>query len=117
MIVLNILAWLVKSKNVEAARRYAAKAVALAPNSGSVKDTYAMVLLSLGDVDKAKYFVDKAHSLDTENVSIKYHRALILSRLGDDEQASSELSILLRSDMKFDERKDAEVLLREIETR
>ncbi len=117
VIVLNNLAWLLKSKNVEAAREYAAKAVALAPNSGSVKDTYAMVLLSSGDVDKAKYFVDKAHSLDTENVSIKYHRALILSRLGDDEQASSELSILLRSDMKFDERKDAEVLLREIETR
>jgi len=117
VIVLNNLAWLLKSKNIEAAREYAAKAVALAPNSGSVKDTYAMVLLSSGDVDKAKYFVDKAHSLDTENASIKYHRALILSRLGDDEQASSELSVLLQSDMKFDERKDAEVLLREIQTR
>jgi len=117
VIVLNNLAWLLKSKDIEAAREYAAKAVALAPNSGSVKDTYAMVLLSSGDVDKAKYFVDKAHSLDTENASIKYHRALILSRLGDDEQARSELSVLLQSDMKFDERKDAEVLLREIQTR
>tara|TARA_B100000446_G_scaffold63665_1_gene60291 strand:- start:3145 stop:5916 length:2772 start_codon:yes stop_codon:yes gene_type:complete len=115
VIVLNNLAWLMRSSEPKQSVEYAARAVALAPNSGTVKDTYAMALLSSGDLSKAKYFSDKARELDSNNKSIALHRAIILNHLGDKEEARVELISLLESEVEFGERQEAESLLREIE--
>jgi len=115
VIVLNNLAWLMRHSEPKKSVEYAARAVALAPNSGTVKDTYAMALLSSGDLAKAKYFSDKAKALDTNNKSIALHRAIILNHLGEREEAKIELISLLESEVEFGERREAESLLREIE--
>ncbi len=115
VIVLNNLAWLIRNTEPKKSVEYAARAVALAPNSGTVKDTYAMALLSSGDPKKAKYFSDKALLLDSENTSIAFHRAMILNHLGEKEEAKVELISLLEAKSDFGDRQEAEKLLREIE--
>ncbi len=115
VIVLNNLAWLIRKTEPKKSVEYAARAVALAPNSGTVKDTYAMALLSSGDPKKAKYFSDKARLLDSDNTSIALHRAMILNHLGEKEEAKVELISLLEAKSDFGDRQEAEKLLREIE--
>jgi len=110
-VALNNLAWLLRDTNPTEALPYAQEAVALAPQSGELKDTLAMVLLSKGDLEQAARVIDKAIDRSPNNPTIRYHRAEILNKSGNSTSARQELTKLLEQYETFPEKDEAQKLL------
>jgi len=115
VLVLNNLAWLLRDRFPEEAESYASRAVAMAPGSASIQDTYAIVLLARGKVEKAKFAIDRAKMLEPESATIRYHRAVILDRSGELDDARIELLSVLERNESFPYRQEAKLLLEKIE--
>ncbi|MEM1189246.1 MAG: XrtA/PEP-CTERM system TPR-repeat protein PrsT [Pseudomonadota bacterium] len=82
VVALNNLGWLLRKSDNSAALAYIDKAARLAPNSGEVTDTKAMIVLESGDTDGALALSAKALDALPGNPSIQLNRARILLEVG-----------------------------------
>ncbi len=90
---LNNLAYLCAEDNVNVAEalRLAARAVALAPNNGSIEDTLGYVLLKNRKIDEGIKTLKKAAGLMPGNPAVYYHLALGYKEQGNKAQAAENL--------------------------
>jgi uncharacterized protein (TIGR02996 family) len=109
-IVLNNLAWQYAVSGTEGAARLAAMAHKLAPDNGSITDTYGWILYRQGVTDRALPLLEEAARQSQDNHEIQFHLATVLAESGNKEKASRILERLLESDRPFPSRKDAQAL-------
>ena len=107
---LNNLAWQLKERAPE-------RAYTLANNLNDLKsdvpvflDTLAMVELELGKVEQALQHINRAVGL-SESPSLILHKAIIQEKNGDWLAAIKSVTVLLKKNNEFAERKQAEELL------
>jgi putative PEP-CTERM system TPR-repeat lipoprotein len=111
----NDLAWvLLKIGDLEGATSHADRAVQLEPGNPLIMDTLAMILLEQDQTDRAVDLLREASTRAAGNPTVLYHYALALSRAGKDDSARQILRDLVQSNRKFDERVEAETLLRKL---
>jgi putative PEP-CTERM system TPR-repeat lipoprotein len=115
IIALNNLAWLVKEKDPKTGLEYAEKAVSLKPDSASILDTLALVLIENNKIRKAEKAIEKAVMMGPSNLDVRYLRAMIYSKLGKSSEAVKELNVLLSGGTDFSERKQALLLLKKLQ--
>lgn len=114
IVALNNLAWLYFQKGKPEAVEYAEKAYTLAPESAQVMDTLAWILLKSNKTERALGLLSQALSKAPGSAAIRYHYAYALHQSGDTESAREELGKALSSTQKFDERADAEELMKKL---
>ncbi|WOJ98263.1 PEP-CTERM system TPR-repeat protein PrsT [Congregibacter brevis] len=110
VVVLNNLAWLMRSEDTATALEYIARADKLAPQSPQIKDTYAMVELENGNMDRALALNAKALEAAQGSPDIRYNRAQILVRAGQKDKAADLLRELVAGPA-FASQADAKALL------
>ena len=111
IIALNNLAWIFDELDDERALSYARRAFEAAPSSANVVDTYGWILLRKGNREQAVELLAKAKEIAPDNGDIRYHFASALAQTDDRRGAIKELDSLLKSEVQFAARKDAETLL------
>ncbi|MBZ0098906.1 MAG: tetratricopeptide repeat protein, partial [Taibaiella sp.] len=111
VLVLNNLAWALRSTDPALALIYAQKANRLKPGSVSLMDTLAMVYLANGDFEAALRTIKEVLYLEPDNPTLRYHEALINANAGNNSQAVQILTELLGKTQEFSERPDATALL------
>lgn len=110
VVVLNNLAWMYNKRGDSRALEYAESAFKL-NKSAAVKDTYGWVLLKNNKTEQALKLLAEAAS-DLPGVpDVKYHYAVALYESGSKQAAFVALEELLATDVKFDGRADARLLL------
>jgi putative PEP-CTERM system TPR-repeat lipoprotein len=114
VLALNNLAWLLRQENPAEAVKYAERALAVAPDSATVKDTLGMILLDQGQTGRALGLLKEAAAKASDNLSTQYHLALALTRSGDKEQARKILKALSAEQKPFSEKPEAEALLQSL---
>lgn len=111
-VVLNNLAWLLRSSDPGQALEHAERAVKFAPDWGAALDTLGSIQLGQGDLDRAERSFEQALTRSPGNPDIRYHLAVVASRRGDNGQAATILrAILADRDTPFASRAEAELLL------
>lgn len=118
LLALNNLAWGLKESAPRKALTYAERAATLAPDSLAALDTFAMVLLSNGDVKQAERTSERLWAkLNKKQVTpdLAYHRALVLAQSGRAQDAKALLNAALQKYAAFAERPEAEQLLKELD--
>lgn len=115
LVALNNLAWFLRDTEPRQAVRYGLRAAEIDGESPEVQDTLAVALLANGQFTEAREAIAKALAKRPDNASMRYHRALIHAALGQQSSAISELRTLLRGDDHFQERREAEALLKKFE--
>lgn len=108
---INDLALLYQLEKDVRARPTAEQALRLAPDNAAVMDTLGWILVDEGQFKRALELLGKASARAAKAGSIQYHYAVALARSGNKAEAKKQLRLLLGSDAKFPERKDAEKLL------
>ena len=111
VLALNDLAWMVRKEDSKEALAYAEKAISLKPKSPLVMDTLAMVLLETGQNERALGVIEEANQLTQKIPDIRYHLAQAYEKNGRSEDARKVLAELLKEDVQFKEKKEAEQLL------
>jgi Flp pilus assembly protein TadD len=112
---LNNLAWIYQQQgDLAKARKFAERAIAVAPRAAQIDDTLGWILLAQGEVDKAITYLTAANVSSPRDPAIQYHLAVALSRAGRGADAQSMLEKLLGSGTSFTERADAEKLLEQL---
>jgi Tfp pilus assembly protein PilF len=114
-VALNNQAWILREKNPEKALEYARRASTLAPQSGEVLDTLAVIEYLRKDYKRATLSIEHALQASPNNPSIIYHGAMIAAVTGDKSGARTTLSKLLEVDRDFPEREEARALLAELD--
>jgi len=114
LLALNNLAWHFRKSDPKKALAYAEKAAAVAPESMTVMDTLALILLEKGDVRKAQRIIDRARERMPEDRTLHYHQALILEKAVGAQAAQKVLQELLSNEEEFPEREEAELALERI---
>ena len=114
LIAINNLAWHLRDSDPEQALSLAERAYAAAPESSTVMDTLAMILMKKGDNQKAQRLIERALSKYPDDSTLLYHHALILEKAGGKQAAEKELRKLLKLHKEFSERRDAEAMLKRI---
>ncbi|MDB4476026.1 PEP-CTERM system TPR-repeat protein PrsT [bacterium] len=109
-LVLNNLAWLLRTTDVEEALDFIARADRIVPNSPQIKDTYAMVELERGKFERALNLNQKAIDSAQGDRNIRFNRAQILSRAGQKDEAVDLLRELVAGPA-FASQADAKALL------
>jgi len=104
------LAWLVRKETPEKALAYSKKAVDLAPDAYVFKDTLGKILMEQGDNAQAIAEFEAATRMAPENLDIRYHLAQALASNGDKSGARNILVQILRTEMPFQNRQDAQSL-------
>ncbi|MFK8048158.1 MAG: XrtA/PEP-CTERM system TPR-repeat protein PrsT [Halioglobus sp.] len=112
---LNNLAWHLRDSNPARALTLAKRGSSLAPDSASVLDTLAIVLLKNKKLDEAQRTIDRALKQLPDNPSILFHSAQIMVSQGDTGSAISTLEHLLANNDSFSDRKEAEKLLTQLQ--
>ena len=113
VVSLNNVAWYTRKEQPRKALELIEKAYTLAPDNPNVLDTYAMVLLTNGDLQKARRMVERA--LDKTPLPLyRLHYARILAAAGEKAQAIAQLEDLLAGKATPLEREEAEALLKEL---
>ena len=113
-VVLNNLAWHYATLGREEAVELARRAHELAPDNGSITDTYGWILFQRGDVEAALPLLEKAAEQSPNNPEIKFHLAAAYARKGNEAKASEVISAALESDEPFPSRADAEELAKSL---
>ncbi|MDP5069357.1 MAG: tetratricopeptide repeat protein, partial [Congregibacter sp.] len=81
-VALNNMAWLLREEQTDLALEYIQRADKLAPDSASIKDTYAMVELERGSFDRALSLNQRAIDAAPDSEELTLNRARILARAG-----------------------------------
>ncbi|MBK1722328.1 XrtA/PEP-CTERM system TPR-repeat protein PrsT [Thiocystis violacea] len=113
-IALNNLAWLLQEREPVQALEYARRAHELAPKSADIADTLAVLLMRNGDLREAGRMSDLALAADAENGSMLFHKAQILEKGGKRAQAERVLETALKVGGTFEERAEAEAMLKRL---
>lgn len=113
-IALNNLAWQYAQEGREEAVELAKKAYELAPDNGSIVDTYGWILFQNGNLDEALPLLERAAELSPNNHEIRFHLAAALAEAGNQERASAIIAMLLETDQAFPSRAAAEELARSL---
>lgn len=108
---LNNLAWIMRKQDPAQALDYARKAAELAPQSGEVLDTLAVIEYLNKDYRRAERTIGRALEAIPDNPSLVYHSAMIAVALDDKSGARATLMELLGTDSVFPERVEAQALL------
>ena len=116
VIALNNLAWLMRNENSTRALEYIERATQLAPENGPVFDTLGVVLLLQGKISRALRVLERAANSHQENPAIHYHLAIALHRNNKTSEAIGVLETLLVSFAEFNDRPEAQMLLRKLKT-
>lgn len=111
---LKNLAWLQRRSDPKQALKYAERAMEIRPESATLTDLLAMVLLTNGEADKARRYSARALERKPGDPTLKYHNAMILAASGDTSLAADQLTSLLAEDVNFSERADAVMLLAQL---
>lgn len=115
--VLNNLAWILMQKGkLDEALKNAEKAHQLAPNEAQVSDTLAAILFRKDDFKTAEKLLRGIVKQSPENLSYQYHLAQALSRTDNVSEAKKTIKNLLSEKRQFKEDKEAEALLKELES-
>lgn len=119
VVALNDLAWNLRDRNPQQALLHAKKASELAPDSASISDTLAVVLMKNGAVDEAMIVSEKAvrSSKGNPTPTILYHQAEVLEAKGLIRESARVLERLLSDQLTFPERGDAEQMLSRLRNR
>ena len=112
--MLNNLAWHYATLGREEAVELARRAHELAPDNGSITDTYGWILFQRGDVEAALPLLEKAAEQSPNNPEIKFHLAAAYVRKGNEAKASEVIAAALESDEPFPSRADAEELAKSL---
>src|SRR5262249_25757113 len=96
------------------ARELAERAIAAAPRTAQIDDTFGWILLAQGEADRAVKFLRAASLAAPRNPDIQYHLAVALHRVGQAADAQATLTTLLDSGISFAEKPEAEKLLQEL---
>jgi putative PEP-CTERM system TPR-repeat lipoprotein len=109
-VAMNNLAWLWQLKNDPRALPMAEKAYLLLPTPQSA-DTLGWILTRQGDAAKGVVLLREANARAATDPAVAYHYAVALKDAGQKAEAVKLLTLVVRSDAKFDERAAAEALL------
>ncbi|MDH5190530.1 MAG: PEP-CTERM system TPR-repeat protein PrsT [Gammaproteobacteria bacterium] len=112
VLVLNNLAWLFRTKELDKAIGYAERALELAPESPMVMDTLGVLLIDNKQLRRATHLLRKADELNPKSKTTQYHLALALAKQGKAEEAGNLLSEVLSSGQSFPEQAEASDLLK-----
>lgn len=110
---LNDLAWIERGKSRESALKYAARAAGLSRHP-AVLDTYGVLLMENGQTDKAVEALSLAARTGGIPV-VRYHYAMALAKKGDRAQARDVLNALLKEKVDYQERSEAQALLKSLQ--
>jgi len=115
-LVLNSLAWQLRTEDPARARELAERSLKLAPNLTPAMDTLGVILLQQGDdLPRAVRLLKEAALQDPHVLpAVSYHYAQALARSGEREQARDILEELLSQDKAFAEKEEARQLLKEL---
>ena len=112
--ILNNLANIYLSSDLDKAKSLIDEAVTMQPNSSSFIDTQGWVLSLQGQHTAALQKLRNAYVLNSNNPAISYHIAYTLSKLDRKEEAKTELKKLLAQHNRFTDKAAAEKLLNEL---
>ena len=93
-VALNNLAWIGGQVGDPQAIAYAERAIALAPNSPAILDTYGTLLVGAGEVDKGLQALERARELAPQSASLRLSYAKALVKAGRKDAAREELKAL-----------------------
>jgi len=111
LLALNNLAWHLRKSDPEQALSYARRASVIAPESVTVIDTLAVILMEMGRIADAHRLIEHALEKQPEDSMLRYRQALILEKRGQEQEAKSLLETLLNQNAQFPERAEAVQLL------
>lgn len=94
-LVLNNLARMYQLRKDPRARRFAQRALELAPGWPVVLDTLGWILVTEGEPEEGLRLLRDAHARASRNPLIRYHVAAALSELGRNREALQELDFIL----------------------
>ena len=114
VLALNNLAWLYSSSNANRAEELGRRALALAPQSTAVLDTLGWILFNRDKTAEALPMLAKAATDAAGDPSIQYHYARALAKQGDAAKAREVVQRALASQAVFEQRGDAERLLKDL---
>lgn len=112
--VLNNLALLYLRKGDARAIEVAERAIALAPSSPILMDTFGWILVQNDQTARGLRYLREAQIRASSRIEIRYHIAVALSKLGREQEARQELKEILTLDQPFAERQAAQTLLRKL---
>lgn len=107
---LNNLAWHYSERSIEGAVELAQRAHELAPENGSITDTFGWILFKQGDTENALRLLRRAAEQAPRNRDIRFHLATVLADVGQTDEARGILDELLETDASFPSRERAEAL-------
>jgi putative PEP-CTERM system TPR-repeat lipoprotein len=111
----NELAYfLIRLGDTSNAVEHARRAIELAPQNANIIDTLASALFAKGETGEAVELFHRALALAPDNRTIRYHFANALAKRGDKATAKAELGKILGDAKPFDERAEAENLMRQL---
>ena len=113
-IALNNLAWQYAMENRSGAVELAEKAHRLAPENGSITDTYGWILHLQGDYERALAILERALRQSPDNADVKFHLAATYAKLGNKTRARAILTDLLETNSAFPSRAEAEEIARRL---
>lgn len=94
VVALNNLAWLLKDSKPEEALSFATKAAKYAPENHTIIDTYAQILLQVGETERAINYLGKLVK-DSPTPLFKYHLAVGLVQAGRNDEAKTFLASII----------------------
>ncbi|MBV8590466.1 MAG: tetratricopeptide repeat protein, partial [Acetobacteraceae bacterium] len=112
-IAMNNLAWVYQQLKDPRARSLAQRAYVLMPG-GQTADTLGWILTSEGDASTGLQLLRQAHADAANDPRIKYHLAVALKDVGQRDEAIKLLAPVVSSDVKFDEKPQAEQLMAQL---
>lgn len=113
-ISLNNLAWIYDKKGDPRALSLAEQGYNLAPTSER-GDTIGWILVEHGNSQRALPYLQQAATTAPQNPSIQYHYAVALKATGSKDQARDVLERIVKSEVRFDDRSNAQRLLAELQ--
>lgn len=113
-IALNNLAWYYRNSDQSQALSYAEKAYQSAPNSASISDTYAAILIDKKDYVRAADVIKRGLIKNPNDPALQYREIQMLDAQGEAQQARQKLAALLARNVKFEERKAAEEMFKRL---
>ena len=113
-VALNDLAWLLRESDPDRALQLAKKASSIAPQSVSIKDTLAAILLIQGDTAGAQSIIENGLEIKPGSPTLLYRRAMLLEATGKADEAIVELDSLLKKNPEFPGRAEVERMIQRL---